>query len=81
MATQQQVVIRSLGDLQGHSKLAAYCRSCRHSQFLDLEALSTRYGTDFSLQSLRARLRCSRCGCRRPEVMHVWDNGAAYAGS
>ena len=77
---QQKLVVRTIGDLEGCSKLAAYCRSCRHSQFLDLEALRTRYGADLSLQSLRARLRCSRCGCRRPEVMHVWDNVAAYAG-
>jgi hypothetical protein len=68
------VVIRSLGDLNDdRSKLVAYCTSCRRSQFLDLAALRTRYGAELSLCSLRARLRCSRCGARRPEVMHVWS--------
>ena len=80
MATQQQVVIRSLGDLQGSSKLAAYCRSCRHSQFLDLEALRTRYGADLSLQSLQASVALLPLWIQ-PAVMHVWDNGAASAES
>jgi hypothetical protein len=72
---QQPVVVRTLGDLGSRSKLVAYCTSCRRSRFLDLEALRTRYGAELALRSLRARLRCSRCGARRPEVMHVWDTG------
>ena len=76
---QQKLVVRTIGDLKGCSRLVAYCTSCRRSQFLDLEALRARYGAGLSLRSLRARLRCSRCGARRPEVIHVWDNGARYA--
>ena len=78
---QQKLVVRTIGDLEGCSRLVAYCTSCRRSQFLDLEALRKRYGAELSLGSLRARLRCSRCGARRPDMMQVWDNGAAYAGS
>jgi hypothetical protein len=76
----QQLVVRTIGDLDESSRLAAYCPACRRSQFLDLVALRARYGADLSLRSLRARLRCSRCGARRPEVIHVWDNGATYTG-
>jgi hypothetical protein len=77
----RQLVVKTIGDLEGSSRLAAYCPACRRSQFLDLEALRARHGAELSLRSLRARLRCSRCGTRRPEVIHVWDTGAAYAGS
>jgi hypothetical protein len=65
----RKVVIRTIGDLEGRSRLVAYCPSCRHRQFLDLEALRQRYGSELSLRSLRARLRCSRCEARRPEMM------------
>jgi hypothetical protein len=75
-----ELVVRTLADLGEQSRLAAYCPSCRRSQFLDLEALRARYGAELSLRNLRARLRCSRCGARRPEVIHVWDNGARFAG-
>ena len=76
---QQKLVVRTIGDLEGSSRLVAYCTSCRRSQFLDLEALRKRYGSE---------LRCAASGLacvltlrsRRPEVMHVWDNGAGYAG-
>jgi hypothetical protein len=42
---------------------------------LDLHALRERHGTQLSLKSLRARLRCSRCGARSIETSHVWDAG------
>jgi hypothetical protein len=72
---QRPIVIRTLGDLGERNELYAYCDSCRHSSQLDLAELRERYGPDLSLKTLRARLRCSRCGARSVETSHVWDAG------
>ena len=63
-AGQRAVAIRTLGDLGEQSQLYAYCDACRHSSQLDLAALRERCGPKLSFKSLRARLRCSRCGAR-----------------
>jgi hypothetical protein len=72
---QRPVAIRTLGDLGERTQLFAYCSRCRHSSELDLSALRERHGVQLSLKRLRARLRCSRCGARSVETMHVWDVG------
>jgi hypothetical protein len=70
---QQPVPIKTVGDLAGtRTELFAYCNACRHSAQLDLEALCVEYGRRLSLPRMRSRLRCSRCGTRCPEIMHVW---------
>lgn len=69
---QRPVAITTLGDLGKRQLLYAYCNSCRHSRQLDLKALCERYGPQLSLEDLRSRLRCTRCGVRRSEVLHVW---------
>jgi hypothetical protein len=73
--SQGPVAIRTINDLGEHSQMYAYCNACRHSSQLDVAALRERYGSDLSLKSMRARLRCSRCGARCVDVMHVWDAG------
>jgi hypothetical protein len=72
---QRPVAIRILGDLGERDQLYAYCSACRHNRRLDLAALRERYDPQLSLKSLRARLRCSRCGARSIETSHVWDAG------
>jgi hypothetical protein len=72
---QRPIVIRTLGDLGERNELYAYCDSCRHSSRLDLAELRERHGPDLSLNALRSRLRCSRCGARSAETTHVWDAG------
>jgi hypothetical protein len=72
---QRPVAIRTLGDLGKRDELYAYCDTCRHSRPLDLAALRQRYGAQFSLTRLRARLRCSHYGARSADVFHVWDVG------
>jgi len=72
---QRPLVIRTIGDLGERDHLYAYCNACRHSSQLDLAALRQRYGERLSLRSLRARLRCSRCGARSVETFHAWDAG------
>jgi hypothetical protein len=73
--SQRTVSIQTLGDLGERTQLFAYCSRCRHSSELDLSALRERHGVQLSLKRLRARLRCSRCGARSVETMHVWDVG------
>jgi hypothetical protein len=72
---QRTVAIPTIGDLGERNHLYAYCNACRHSSRLDLAALRERYGPQLSLKSLRARLRCSRCGARFIETFHVLDAG------
>ena len=67
--------IRTLADLDGRNHLYAHCNQCRHARRLDVPMLLERFGA-LTFGRLRNRLRCTRCGGRRPEVMHVWDNGA-----
>jgi hypothetical protein len=69
---QRSVEIKTIGDLGERERLYAYCDVCRHSGQLDLVALRERYGTQLSLDSLRDRLRCSRCGARIAQAFHVW---------
>jgi hypothetical protein len=73
--SQRTVATRTIGDLGERDQLYAYCSACRHSARLDLAALRDRYGPQLALKSLRARLRCSRCGARSIETSHVWDAG------
>jgi hypothetical protein len=72
---QRPIAIQTIGDLDERNLIHAYCRRCRHHSQLDLPALRQRYGDGLSLKSLRARLRCSRCGARSVETTHVWDAG------
>jgi hypothetical protein len=72
---QRPVAIRAIGDLGERAHLYAYCNACRHSSHLDLAALCERYGAQLALTSLRARVRCSRCGAHSVEMFHVWDAG------
>jgi hypothetical protein len=73
--SQGPVAIRTIGDLGEHSQMYAYCNACRHSSELALAALRECCGSDLSLKTLRARLRCSRCGARSVETTHVCDAG------
>jgi hypothetical protein len=70
---QRPIAIRMLGDLGERERLYAYCNVCRHSGRLDLVALRKRYGAQLSLNSLRGRLRCSRCGARVAQAFHMWN--------
>ena len=72
---QRPVSTGALGDLGERDQLYAYCNACRHSGQLDLAALREHYGAQLSFKRLRARLRCSRCGARSVETMHVWNVG------
>jgi hypothetical protein len=67
--------IRTLADLAERNHLYAHCNHCRHARKLDVPVLLARFGP-LTFGRLKNRLRCARCGARRPEVMHVWDNGA-----
>ena len=69
------VRIRTLADLDGRNQLYAHCNHCRHARRLDVPMLLARFGA-LTFGRLKNRLRCARCGARRPELMHVWDNGA-----
>jgi hypothetical protein len=73
--TSRYVTIRTLADLGPRNRLDAHCPSCRRSQRLDVQALISRYGP-LSLEQLRARLVCRRCGARRPELIQSWDNSS-----
>ena len=51
--------------------LWARCASlpCRHSKRLEPLRLAHRYGWTATLESIRRRLRCIRCGCRDCELV------------
>jgi hypothetical protein len=51
--------------------LWARCASlpCRHSKRLEPLRLANRYGWTATLESIRKRLRCIRCGCRDCELV------------
>jgi hypothetical protein len=72
------VQVRTLADLADRNHLYAHCNHCRNAKKLDVAALLARFGP-LSFGRLKNRLRCTRCGARRPELMHVWDNGAGAA--
>lgn len=59
------VAIRTLADLAERNHLYAHCNRCRHARQLDVPMLLARFGP-LTFGRLKNRLRCARCGARRP---------------
>jgi hypothetical protein len=74
-ASQEPVVIRTLGDLGERNELYAYCDACRHSRQLDLAALRDRYGPQLSLKRLQGSTALFALRRARGADFHVWDAG------
>jgi hypothetical protein len=66
-----KVTISTLADLGPRNRLDAHCTRCRHSRQLDVRKLVERYGA-LGFGELRGRLRCQRCGGRRPHRSCWW---------
>jgi hypothetical protein len=70
------VSVTTLADLSPRNRLDAHCTRCRYSRRLDVQELIAKYGP-LRIGELRERLRCNRCGARRPQVILGWDNLSA----
>jgi len=65
-------------------RVTAYCgvQSCVHSQDLDLEALSARFGPDAPAMAddIKPKLRCAKCGSRDVSLIYAPPTGGGWSG-
>lgn len=60
---------RTLGKLAKEKiALVAICKQCKHRKLLSPAALAATLGHEVEAIALRTRLRCTRCGCRGPNL-------------
>lgn len=48
--------------------LVAICKQCKHRKLLSPGHLAAALGRDVEAIAVRTRLRCTRCGCRGPNL-------------
>jgi transcription elongation factor Elf1 len=65
----------TLADLKYTQKLYAHCGPCGRSVPLDVTRLIERYGPTLTVQTLRKRITCSRCGRRTSDVRIIYSTG------
>lgn len=75
----------TLDELIGYRHgLTAVCDPCGSYRVLDLQALAARLGGATSVDALRERLSCSKCGRRAPGLLlttaGMWDGASAHRG-
>jgi hypothetical protein len=60
---------KTLGQLMDEKvALVAICKQCKHRKLLYPAPFAAALGRQFQAIDLRARLRCSRCRCRAPNL-------------
>ena len=57
-----------LRELLNAQRLYAVCQPCRRRVLLDVRQLERRFGELVTLNAIRARVRCTRCGRRTTTV-------------
>jgi hypothetical protein len=65
-------IMQRLSDLVDSFEVYALCPPCGRMEALPVPALLERYGDDFDLDQLRARLRCRTCGEKSRELRIVY---------
>ena len=68
----QVVNLDDVATIAGKHAISGYCMTCRRHAWLDLERIAREAGGSLSLERLRRRLTCSRCGRRGVEIRLVY---------
>jgi hypothetical protein len=63
----------SLGRIARTCLVHVWCRACRHDAKIPVEQLLGCHGRDTSLETLRRRSTCSRCGARNADLQVTPD--------
>ncbi len=64
-----------LGDaVRDHLRLRVFCETCSHNKLINPADLAKRVGYDFSLPSLKHRMKCSKCGSREVDLRVESEN-------
>jgi len=70
-------VLQRLGhvpaDLTRGHRLYGHCAKCGRTKVLDVNQLEQRFGPFFTLDEVRARVRCTKCKRRTNELRLVSD--------
>jgi hypothetical protein len=59
---------RTIATLDSHYTIMAKC-TCGHTRELHTLSLRRRLGAGITLNGVRAKLRCHKCGAMRPAIM------------
>ena len=62
-----------LADLTRGHRLYGHCAKCGRTKMLDVNKLEQRFGPFFTLDEVRARVRCTKCKRRTNELRLVSD--------
>ena len=62
-----------LADLTRGHRIYGHCSKCRRTKVLDVNKLEKRFGPFFTLDEVRARVRCTQCKRRTNELRLVSD--------
>ena len=62
-----------LADLTRGHRLYGHCAKCGRTKVLDVNQLEQRFGPFFTLDEVRARVRCTKCKRRTNELRLVSD--------
>jgi hypothetical protein len=61
--------VRRFSDYNGQFVLLAKCLSCQHERAIPAPMMARRIGTDAPVAATVRRLRCSKCGGRKVDVL------------
>ncbi len=61
-------------------ELFAVCTDCRRMQKLDLARLIEQFGSDFTVDAVRGRVRCTGCRCRTQQIRIIYVGRGGDAG-
>jgi len=64
--------MQPLIELTQRFRIYAVCIPCGRMELLAMEALVAKLGARATVTDVRLRLRCSRCGSKRPDVRVVY---------
>lgn len=60
--------VKKLSDRKGDFEIRITCQKCEHGRTAAPEVFARLIGPDGELAVLKARLRCSRCGGKDPDL-------------
>jgi hypothetical protein len=67
--------LTTLGDLGTRQVVVAFCEPCDRFSTLNTRSLIARFGPRLTLDELKARLCCARCGKRSRTIRIVYSIG------
>lgn len=73
----RRLSITTLAELSLAHSLYGACDQCRHINALDAGLLRRQFGLAATLDDVRHRLKCTRCGARRARLM-ISQGGIGY---